>query len=596
MRQTSEALSAQSSFSMHGIGVSSGIAIGHAHLVSNALLEVVHYQLPNHFIDDEIKRFKNAILTVNKELEILRGSLSKNAPAELSAFINTHLMMLADKSLSEVPLEIIRKESCNAEWAIKLQMDDIVEQFEAIEDEYLRERKYDVVQVVERVIKVLLGHPSQAPNQGQNNLNQSKQQQESAIILVAHDISPADAIQFKQHHFAAFITDVGGATSHTAILARSLNIPSIVALQRARDLINDGELIIVDGTLGVVIVNPSKEILAEYELRQNQWAIEQQKLKRIKSTKAVTMDGTAIDLFANIEGPEDVDAVKASGATGIGLYRTEFLFMNKREMPDEEEQFQAYKKVAEAMHQLPVTIRTLDLGADKQMNPDSVNDCANPALGLRAVRLCLAEPQIFHTQLRALLRASHFGHIKILVPMLSTLSELRQTKLLLERAKLSLRKENIPFDENIALGGMIEVPAAAINAEAFAKELDFLSIGTNDLIQYTLAIDRTDDAVAHLYNPLHPSVLKLISNTIKAGEKLGKSVSVCGEMAGDAKLTKLLIGMGLRQLSMHPSNVLSVKQQVLHSQMSKLIINARKVLSHTDLEKIEPLVSKFNLH
>ena len=596
MRQTSEALSAQSSFSMHGIGVSSGIAIGHAHLVSNALLEVVHYQLPHHLIDDEITRFKNAILTVNKELEILRGSLSKNAPAELSAFINTHLMMLADKSLSEVPLEIIRKESCNAEWAIKLQMDDIVEQFEAIEDEYLRERKYDVVQVVERVIKVLLGHPSQAPNQGQNNLNQSKQQQESVIILVAHDISPADAIQFKQHHFAAFITDLGGATSHTAILARSLNIPSIVALQRARDLINDGELIIVDGTLGVVIVNPSKEILAEYKLRQNQWAIEQQKLKRIKSTKAVTMDGTSIDLYANIEGPEDVDAVKASGATGIGLYRTEFLFMNKREMPDEEEQFQAYKKVAEAMHQLPVTIRTLDLGADKQMNPDSVSDCANPALGLRAVRLCLAEPQIFHTQLRALLRASHFGQIKILVPMLSTLSELRQTKLLLERAKLSLRKENIPFDENIALGGMIEVPAAAINAEAFARELDFLSIGTNDLIQYTLAIDRTDDAVAHLYNPLHPSVLKLISITIKAGEKLGKSVSVCGEMAGDAKLTKLLIGMGLRQLSMHPSNVLSVKQQVLHSQMSKLISNARKVLSHTDLEKIEPLVSKFNLH
>jgi len=596
MRQTSEALLTQSSFSMHGIGVSSGIAIGHAHLVSNALLEVVHYQLPHQLIDEEIIRFKNAILTVNKELEILRGSLSKNAPAELGAFINTHLMMLADKSLSEVPVEIIRKENCNAEWAIKQQMDDIVEQFDAIEDEYLRERKHDVVQVVERVIKVLLGHPSQAPNQDQNNLNQSKQQQESAIILVAHDISPADAIQFKQHHFAAFITDVGGATSHTAILARSLNIPSIVALQRARDLINDGELIIVDGTLGVVIVNPSKEILAEYELRQNQWAIEQQKLKRIKSTKAVTIDGTAIDLFANIEGPEDVDAVKASGATGIGLYRTEFLFMNKREMPDEEEQFQAYKKVAEAMHQLPVTIRTLDLGADKQMNPDSVSDCANPALGLRAVRLCLAEPHIFHTQLRALLRASHFGHIKILVPMLSTLSELRQTKLLLERAKLSLRKENIPFDENIALGGMIEVPAAAINAEAFAKELDFLSIGTNDLIQYTLAIDRTDDAVAHLYNPLHPSVLKLISITIKAGEKLGKSVSVCGEMAGDAKLTKLLIGMGLRQLSMHPSNVLSVKQQVLHSQMSKLISNARKVLSHTDLEKIEPLVSKFNQH
>lgn len=585
----------QSSFSIHGIGVSSGVAIGRAHLVSNALLEVVHYQLPMHLIDDEIIRFKGAIETVKKDLEAIRESLSKNAPAEIGAFINTHLMMLADKSLSEIPKEIIRKEQCNAEWAIKQQMDAIVEQFDAIEDEYLRERKQDVVQVVERVIKVLLGHPNQAPNQSSTK-QQTVKQQENATILVAHDISPADAIQFKQHHFAAFVTDVGGATSHTAILARSLNIPSIVALQRARDLINDNELIIVDGSLGVVIVNPSKEVLAEYRLRQEQWELEQQKLQRIKATKAVTICGTAIELHANIEVPEDVVAVKASGATGIGLYRTEFLFMNKREMPDEEEQFLAYKQVAEAMKGMPVVIRTLDLGADKQMNPDTVINCANPALGLRAVRLCLSEPQIFHTQLRALLRASHFGYVKILIPMLSTLTELRQTKLLLERAKISLRKQDIPFDENIALGGMIEVPAAALNAEAFAKELDFMSIGTNDLIQYTLAIDRTDDAVAHLYNALHPAVLKLISMTIKAGEKLGKPVSVCGEMAGDAKLTQLLIGMGLRQLSMHPSNILSVKQQVLHSEVSVLNVHARKVLSHTDIEKIEPMVAKFNLH
>ena len=442
--------------------------------------------------------------------------------------------------------------------------------------------------MVERIIKVLLGHPSQAPSKS------SSKQQESAIILVAHDISPADAIQFKQHQFAAFVTDVGGITSHTAILARSLNIPSIVALQRARDLIRDGELIIVDGSLGVVIVNPSKEILAEYKLRQNEWELEQQKLKRIKSTKAVTLDGTAIELFANIEVPEDVVAVKAAGATGIGLYRTEFLFMNRREMPDEEEQFIAYKTVAEAMKGAVVTIRTLDLGADKQMNPDTVSDCANPALGLRAIRLCLAEPQIFHTQLRALLRASHFGNIKILIPMLCNLAELRQTKLLLERAKISLRKESKAFDENITLGGMIEIPAAAINAEAFAKELDFLSIGTNDLIQYTLAIDRTDDAVSHLYNPLHPAVLQLISMTIRAGHKVGKSVSVCGEMAGDAKLTRLLVGMGLRQLSMHPSNILSVKQQVLQSALPRLTIEARKILSLSDSEKIEPLLQKLN--
>lgn len=581
-----------SSFSIHGVGVSSGIAIGQAHLVSNALLEVVHYQLPPHLIEEEVGRFSAAIASVKLDLEQINHSLRNNAPAELSAFIGTHLMMLADRSLSEVPKDIIRNEQCNAEWAIKLQMDDIVEQFDQIEDEYLRERKQDVIQVVERVIKVLLGHPSQLSSKQQS----SGLQHERKLILVAHDISPADAIQFKQHQFAAFITDVGGITSHTAILARSLNIPSIVALQRARDLINDGELIIVDGSQGVVIVSPSKEILAEYKLRQEQWELEQQKLQRIKSTKAVTIDGTQIELFANIEVPEDVIAAKASGATGIGLYRTEFLFMNRRDMPDEEEQFIAYKKVAEAMKGAVVIIRTLDLGADKQMNTDSVVNCANPALGLRAIRLCLSEPKIFHTQLRALLRASHFGNIKILIPMLSTLSELRQTKLLLERAKLSLRKESIAFNENIALGGMIEVPAAAINADAFAKELDFLSIGTNDLIQYTLAIDRTDDAVAHLYNPLHPSVLKLLAMTIKAGEKLGKSVSVCGEMAGDAKFTKLLVGMGLRQLSMHPSHVLSVKQQILHSELDKLNLNARKVLGLTDIEKIEPLVAKFNLN
>lgn len=578
------------SFSVHGVAVSSGIAIGQAHLVSNALLEVVHYQLPKHLVETEVDRFNEAIASVKHELEQINHNLRKNAPAELSAFVGTHLMMLEDKSLSEVPKDIIRNEQCNAEWAIKLQMDDIVWQFEQIEDVYFRERKQDVVQVVERIIKALLGHPSQLTNAQQL----SAVSQERKLILVAHDISPADAIQFKQHQFAAFVTDVGGATSHTAILARSLNIPSIVALQRARDLINDGELIIVDGHLGVVIVNPSKEILAEYKLRQDQWELEQQKLKRIKSTKAVTIDGVSIDLLANIEVPEDVTAVKLAGATGIGLYRTEFLFMNRHDSPDEEEQFLAYQAVAEAMKGAPVTIRTLDIGADKQINPDSIVNCANPALGLRAIRLCLAEPQLFHTQLRALLRASHYGHIKILIPMLCTLSELRQTKLLLERAKQSLRKDRTPFDENITLGGMIEIPAAAINAEAFANELDFLSIGTNDLIQYTLAIDRTDDAVAHLYNPLHPSILKLISMTIKAGAKLGKPVSVCGEMAGDARFTKLLLGMGLKQLSMHPSHILSVKQQVLYSQLASLKVRARKILSITDIEKIELSLIKFN--
>jgi phosphoenolpyruvate-protein phosphotransferase (PTS system enzyme I) len=577
------------SFSMHGVGVSSGIAIGHAHLISHALLEVVHFKIEASAIDEEIARFERAINLVKHDLEQLKAQLPKNAPAELSAFINTHLAMLSDKSLSEAPKAIIRNELCNAEWALKQQMDDIVAQFDAIEDAYLRERKQDVVQVVERVIKVLLGRDQLAASE-----KKLQARQERAMILVAHDVSPADAIQFKHHQFAAFITDVGGVTSHTAILARSLNIPSIVALQRARDLINDGELMIVDGSEGVVIVNPDPEVLAEYQLKQNQWQLAQQKLQRIKTTKAVTVDGVAIDLLANIEVPDDVVAAKASGAVGVGLYRTEFLFMNRAEMPDEQEQFEAYKHVAEAMKGHPVTIRTLDIGADKQLNPDEVVTAINPALGLRAVRYCLAEPHIFHTQFRALLRASHYGQVKILIPMLSNLAELRQTKLLLARAKESLRQQGIAFDEQIALGGMIEIPAAAINADAFAQELDFLSIGTNDLIQYTLAIDRADDAVAHLYNPLHPAVLRLIQMTIAAAAKYDKPVSVCGEMAGDTKLTRLLVGMGMRQLSMHPAHILSVKSQILQSEESVLAKQAKKILSFSDLEKIEPLIKKFN--
>ena len=573
------------SFSIHGVGVSNGIAIGHAHLVSHALLEVVHYQVPKNLIDPEIARFDQAINTVKLDLETVKAQLPRKSPPELAAFINTHLMILNDHTLAEDPKLIIKNEHCNAEWALKQQMESIVEQFDQIEDEYLRERKHDVVQVVERIIKVLLGRPSQVP----------VLEQEKAIILVAHDISPADAIQFKQHQFAAFVTDVGGATSHTAILARSLIIPSIVALQRARALILDGELLIVDGSQGVVIVNPDKDTLAEYKLKQEQWQIEQQKLKRIKLNKAVTLDGTAIDLYANIEVPDDVVQVKASGATGIGLYRTEFLFMNRREAPNEEEQFEAYKAVAEAMEGKPVTIRTLDLGADKQMNADTERTCTNPALGLRAIRLCLAEPQMFHIQLRALLRASAFGNIKILIPMLSSLTELRQTLLLIERAKQSLRLQKITFNNEIEVGGMIEIPAAALCAEAFAKELDFLSIGTNDLIQYSLAIDRTDDSVSHLYNPLHPAILQLIEITLKAGQKLGKKVSVCGEMAGDSKLTRLLLGLGLRQFSMHPSHILSVKHQVLQSDLIKLVPAARKILASHDSDKIEPLIQKMNL-
>jgi phosphoenolpyruvate-protein phosphotransferase (PTS system enzyme I) len=572
------------SFTIHGIGVSSGVAIGHAHLVSHALLEVVQYEVPPHLIEQEVSRLEQAIETVKSDLYVIRNQLPEKSPAEIAAFINTHLMIVSDHSLFAETKKIIAHENCNAEWALKLHLESVTEQFDQIEDDYLRERKHDVMQVAERIIKILLGRPSQVP----------LLEQEKEIILVAHDISPADAIQFKHHHFAAFVTDVGGATSHTAILARSLNIPSIVALQRARALVKDGELLIVDGSQGVLIVNPDKDTLNEYLLKKEQWELEQQKLKRIKSNKPITLDGTQIELLANIEVPEDVEQVNAVGAGGIGLYRTEFLFMNRREMPTEQEQFDAYCKVAKAMQGKPITIRTLDIGADKEINPDTDRSCTNPALGLRAIRLCLAEPQLFHTQLRAILRASVFGHIKLLIPMLSSISELRQSILMINRAKKSLKEDGIPFDENIKIGGMIEIPAAAICAEAFAKELDFLSIGTNDLIQYSLAIDRTDDAVSHLYNPLHPAVLKLIEMTIRAGEKFKKEVSVCGEMAGDIKLTKLLMGLGLRHFSMHPSNILMVKRIILQSEVPSLKLMAKKMIQIDDPLKIEPFIKKMN--
>lgn len=576
-----------SSFSLHGVAVSSGITIGKAHLISNALLEVAHYQVPNHLVADEVKRFTNAIKTVKADLKGIHQDLPDTLLGDLGSFINTHLAILSDKSFLDATKKMIREDQCNAEWAIKLQLDNIIEQFDAFTDAYLRERKQDFIQVVERVIKALLGHPS---SQFSTNVKKSD---DKDIILVAHDISPADAIQFKQNQFAGFITDVGGVTSHTAILARSLNIPSIVALQKARDLISESEVIIVDGSQGVVIVNPSKEILKQYELRQRQWQLEQQRLSLIKSTVSKTIDGTAIALFANIESQHGIEAIQESGATGIGLFRTEFLFMNRADAPDEEEQFLAYKSVAQAMKKAPVIIRTLDLGADKQANLSNI-ETANTTLGLRAVRLCLTEPHIFHTQFRALLRASHYGNIKILIPMLTSLAELRQTKLLLAHAKQSLAKEKIPFNDHIQLGGMIEVPAAAINAKAFARELDFLSIGTNDLTQYTLAVDRTDSTVAHLYNTLHPSVLQLIANTIAAGAKFGKAVSVCGEMAGDAQLTKLLLGMGLRQFSMHPSQILSVKQKILQSNINKITKSVNRILKIEDIAKTKLQVKKLN--
>jgi phosphotransferase system enzyme I (PtsI) len=441
-------------------------------------------------------------------------------------------------------------------------MNVLVEQFEDIEDAYLRERKADVVQVVERILKRLLGKPGSLTPVGA----------EQNTILVAHDLSPADVIQFKTHRYAGFITDLGGVTSHTAIVARSLAVPAVAGTHNGRALIRENELLILDGTNHVVIVNPDKSVLAEYRLRQTGLGLERAKLRRLKTKPAMTLDGHAIELMANIELPGDLSQALDNGATGVGLFRSEFLFLNREGLPSEDEQFEAYRTVAAGMEGKPVTIRTFDLGADKHKEGlgGLVRVAPNPALGLRAVRFCLAEPRLFLTQLRAILRASNFGRVKILVPMLSSPSEIDQTLAIIAQAKETLRERGVPFDPAIEIGGMIEIPAAVLAISAFLEKLDFLSIGTNDLIQYTLAVDRSDDAVAHLYDPLHPAVLKLIGMAIAGADKAKVPIAVCGEMAGDPRLTRLLLGLGLRNLSMHPAQLLEIKQRVLTSDVSAI--------------------------
>lgn len=577
------------SFTLHGLGVSGGIAIGHAHLLTSASLEVDHYSIPDEFIGREVKRFDKGVKQVRAELDALERGLHTtqrgDATGDMAAFVTVHRMILDDPTFSEAPREIIKREACNAEWALKVQLDELLAHFAEVQDEYLRERKTDVRQVAERVVAALTGQGGVVP--------EKLRARSEDTILVARDLSPADVILFKDHQVAAFVTDLGGQTSHTAILARSLAIPAIVALHTSRELLREDELIIIDGTQGVVIVEPDETVLAEYRLKQSQWKLERQKLTRIKSAPADTLDGTHVELYANIELPGDLDGVRAAGASGIGLFRSEFLFMNRKDLPTEDEQFESYKQVAEGMKGKPVVIRSLDIGADKSLGGTDAGS-AHSALGLRAIRYCLAEPHIFNTQLRAILRASRFGDVRLLIPMLMSAGEITQTLAAVARAKEQLKAEGKKFNDNMQVGGMIEIPAAAIALPMFLRHLDFISIGTNDLIQYTLAIDRTDDTVAHLYDPLHPAVLSLISSVIRQANEAGVPVTVCGEMAGDIQLTRLLLGFGLRAFSMHPANLLLVKQRVLMSSLEDIEPIAAKILKADDPDKLRALVTRLN--
>ncbi|CAG1017985.1 Phosphoenolpyruvate-protein phosphotransferase [Burkholderiaceae bacterium] len=575
------------SFQVFGLPVSRGVAIGRAVLVASSRVDVAHYFIDETQVDSEIARLRAGRDAVAGELAALKRDLPGDAPAELPALLDVHLMLLHDDALTGATKQWIIDRHYNAEWALSAQLEVLARQFDEMEDDYLRERKADLEQVVERLLRAMARGASAPSFTAASPTGPRDFAGEDPLVLIANDIAPADMLQFKRSVFTGFITDVGGKTSHTAIVARSLDIPAVVGAREASRIIRQDDWVIIDGDAGIVIVNPSPIVLEEYRFRQRQSELERARLSRLRHTPAVTLDGERVELLANIELPGDAASALQAGAVGVGLFRSEFLFMNRGgEIPGEDEQFEAYRAAVEAMNGMPVTIRTVDIGADKPLERMSINElrhehALNPAMGLRAIRWSLSEPAMFRQQLRAVLRASAYGKVRLLVPMVAQLAEARYTLEAVARAKQQLAEAGKPFND-IEVGAMVEVPAAALILPSLLRLFDFVSIGTNDLIQYTLAIDRADEAVAYLYDPWHPAVLQLIAQSIARAREAGKSVSVCGEMAGDPSFTELLLAMGLRSFSMHPSQISAIKQRVLRADARRWAARLEQVLSAED--------------
>ncbi|WP_316366902.1 phosphoenolpyruvate--protein phosphotransferase [Candidatus Thiodiazotropha sp. CDECU1] len=544
-----------------GINTSREVAIGEVYLLQRGIPEVIHREITEDLIQSEIDRFEDALHTTSSHLRLVREQIPTNTALDISEFIDTHLLMLEDYAISQATINLIRENLYSAEWALQVRRDELVRVFDEMDDPYLRTRKDDVDHVVGQVQFVLAGGKPQQ----QGDLN--------GRVVVAKDLTPAETIMMKNQGVVAFVTEYGGPLSHTAILARSLGIPAVVGIHQATSLFRQGEQLVVDGAQGVVLADPTERILAYYRQRIENRRLREEDLRRRVDLPAFTTDGEQIFLHANIELPDDIETTLNNRADGVGLFRTEFLFMNRPTLPTEEEQLEAYHNAVRGLGGIPLTIRTLDLGMDKTTGNISDSGCMpaiNPALGLRAIRLCLKEPELFLPQLRAILRASAEGPVRLMLPMLSGLKELKQALQMIDRTKQDLRSAGLPFDTQIPIGGMIEVPAAALAAESFARHLDFLSIGTNDLIQYTLAVDRMDEEVNFLFDPLHPSVLFLIQHTIDAANSAGIPISMCGEMAGEPRYARLLIGMGLRELSMQPSALLEARELVRQSSLAML--------------------------
>jgi phosphotransferase system enzyme I (PtsI) len=574
------------SLALPGIGVSRGIAIGKAHVLQRGSIEVLESVLPPHLIENEVNRFLQAVHNARQQLESLRERIPPGTRADIAAFIDTHRLMLDDATLVTTPVELIRELGCNAEWALKLQRDAVVEVFDRMDDPYLRTRRDEVDHVINSILRTLLETVENDAHGDADVLDQA--------IVLADNLTPAETVLLEHQGIAGFATAYGGPLSHTAILARSMQIPAIVGAYSLQDYVHDGETVILDGVQGVLIAGPDANTLQHYRERQQQEQQRRLDLGRLADTPAVSRDAVPITLMANIELPEDIKVVRQSSASGVGLYRTEFLFMNRIEPPGEDEQYEVYMSVIEALGGRPLTIRTLDMGADKEIDSGRKTGCNNPALGLRAIRLCLKDLAVFRPQLRAILRASAHGPVRMMIPMLSNTHELHQVLSLVNETRNALQRESHAFAPDLPIGGMIEVPAAALTAADFARHLDFLSIGTNDLIQYALAIDRVDEEVTYLYDPLHPAVLKLIRMTIDAGRAAGIPVAMCGEMAGDPRYTRLLLGLGLREFSMHHTALQEVKNVINTSTIGKLEPLVAELLNNTEPGRIPGRVDSLN--
>ncbi len=549
--------------SCQGIGINTTreVAIGEAYLMQQGVPEISYREITRDGIDEEVRRFETALVTTTQHLRAVRDQIPADTAQDISEFIDTHLLMLEDNAIGQAAISLIREECYSAEWALQVRRDELVRIFDEMDDPYLRTRKDDVNHVVGQLQFVLAGGTPEERGDLKGR------------VVVARDLTPAETIMMKNQGVAAFITEFGGPLSHTAILARSLGIPAVVGIHQASSLFRHGELLVVDGAQGVVMADPTPRILDYYRQRITERKRRERELRRQVDLPALTTDGERIILYSNIELPEDIGITLHNRADGVGLFRTEFLYMNRAVPPTEEEQLEAYRSAVSGLDGIPITIRTLDLGVDKTTGAISDQGCMpsiNPALGLRAIRLCLKEPELFVPQLRAILRASAEGPVRIMIPMLSSIQELKQVLSIIERTKQDLSNEGLAYDPQIPVGGMVEVPAAALAARSFARHLDFLSIGTNDLIQYTLAVDRMDEEVNFLFDPLHPSVLSLIQMTIDAAYEAGIPVSMCGEMAGDPRYVRLLLGMGLRELSMQPSALLETRELVRQSNLADL--------------------------